>query len=249
MLLELLLVICSGLVFGSFISCASYRLPLEQEIVKKPSYCPKCNVKLGFKDLFPVFSWLFSGGKCRHCKEKISVRYPIIELITAGVFVFLYSRYGLTVQGFILAAMTVMLMIMIVADLEHFIIPDCVHVILLPLAIAYHYVSGTLYPDILWSFGIMTGVALALHYGYSALRGRTMLGFGDVKFFAVVGAWLSIESIPVFLFVSGILGVILGLVWQALGKGKIFPFAPALAVSLFICVTYPEISNIMFFIK
>lgn len=249
MLIELIIVLCAGLVFGSFITCASYRLPLEIDVIQKPSYCPKCQTKLGFWDLFPIFSWLFSSGKCRHCAAKISARYPLIELITGALFVFIYLRYGLTAQGFILAAMTVMLMIMIVADLEHFIIPDCVHVLLLPLAFAYHYINGTFSPDILWGFGLMTGLALLLHYGYSALRGRAMLGFGDVKFFAIVGVWLDLSAIPAFLFISGILGVVLGLVWRAMGRGQVFPFGPALAIALFLCVVYPNITNIMLFIR
>jgi leader peptidase (prepilin peptidase)/N-methyltransferase len=239
LLTELLIVIITGLVFGSFVTCASYRLPLEIDVVRKPSYCPNCNAILKFWDLFPVFSWLFSGGKCRHCSVKISARYPLIELITAAIFFFLYLRYGLTAQGFILAATAVMLMIMIIADLEHFIIPDCVHIVLIPLALAFRFVNESLSPDILWGFGLMTALALLLHYGYSALRGRTMLGFGDVKFFAVAGVWLDLSAIPAFLFISGILGVALGLIWRALGKGQIFPFGPALAISLFICIIFP----------
>ncbi len=248
-MIELLIVFVFGLVFGSFITCASYRLPIDIDVIKKPSYCPSCQAKLGVRDLFPVFSWIFSGGKCRHCTAKISVRYPMIELATGVLFSFLYLRYGLSPQTFILAGMVVMLMIMIVADLEHFIIPDSVHVILLPLALLYHYVQGTLSPEILLGFGVMTALALLLHYGYSYLRGRTMLGFGDVKFFAVAGIWLSFSVIPVFLFLAGALGIVLGLIWRALGKGQVFPFGPALAIALFICIAYPQISNIMSFIK
>lgn len=249
LLIELMIVVCAGLVLGSFVTCASYRLPLEIDVIKKPSHCPECQTKLGFWDLFPVFSWLFSGGKCRHCSAKISARYPLIELATAAIFSFLYMRYGLTPQAFMLALMAVMLLIMIVADLEHFIIPDSVHVILLPLGLLYNYVSGTLSLDILWSFGLMTGLALLLHYGYSYLRGRTMLGFGDVKFFAVVGVWLSLGAIPVFLFIAGVLGVVLGMVWKKIGRGEVFPFGPALAIALFLCMLYPQITNIMFLLK
>lgn len=245
MFFELLIVICAGLVFGSFVTCASYRLPLEIDVIKKPSYCPNCQTKLGFKDLFPVFSWIFSGGKCRHCATKISARYPLIELVTASLFVFLYLHYGITIQSVMLAAAAVMLMVMIVADFEHFIIPDCVHLTLLPLALAYRYIGGTFSADILWGFLLMTGLGLLLHYGYSALRGRSMLGYGDVKFFAIVGVWLDLNTIPAFLLLAGILGVVLGLIWRMLGKGPVFPFGPALATSLFICLTYPKITNLM----
>src|SRR5690349_13929322 len=94
MIFEFLFVLFCGLAFGSFITCASYRLPLDQDIIRKPSYCPKCNTKLGFKDLWPVASWVLSKGKCRYCAAKIHWRYPVIELVTAGVFVLIYLRYG-----------------------------------------------------------------------------------------------------------------------------------------------------------
>src|SRR4051812_8689122 len=97
--MELLFVLFAGLVFGSFVTCASYRLPLEQDIVVKPSYCPHCNARLGFKDLWPVLSWLTNRGKCRHCQVKVSARYPLTELATAALFLLVYAHYGLTGQG------------------------------------------------------------------------------------------------------------------------------------------------------
>jgi prepilin signal peptidase PulO-like enzyme (type II secretory pathway) len=239
---ELLLVVIAGLAFGSFVTCASYRLPLGIDVVRKPSFCPTCATRLSFKDLCPVFSWVFTGGKCRYCAAKISLRYPLIEIVMSLIFILIYALCGLTLPAFILAGMAVCLMIMIVADLEHYIIPDVVHILLLPLAIAYRFAIETFSPDILWGFGLMTGIALLLHYGYSALRGRAMLGFGDVKFFAVVGVWLDISTIPIFLLLAGILGVIFGGIWRLIGKGQVFPFAPALAVSLFICVVFPELN-------
>lgn len=245
MIIEILLILSLGLVFGSFVTCASYRLPLELDVVRKPSYCPACDTKLTFKDLWPVFSWLAARGKCRHCSAKMSIRYPLIELATAGLFLMIYLQYGLSVQTLLLLLAAVALMIMIVADFEHYIIPDCVHVVLLPLALAYRFATDTFSPDILWGFFLMSGLALLLHYGYSALRGRSMLGYGDVKFFAVAGVWLDISAIPVFLFFSGLLGVLLGLVWRALGRGPLFPFGPALAAGLFLCVLYPENTNLL----
>jgi len=243
-MIELFFVIFIGLCFGSFITCASYRLPLEIDVVKKPSYCPSCNTKLAFKDLWPVFSWLASGGKCRHCKTKISARYPIIEIVTAALFVFLYSQYGATLQMALLALFVVGLMIMVVADLEHYIIPDEIHIFLLPLGLVYHFAIGTDPLQMMFGFLIGAGIGLTLHHGYRWLRKKEGLGYGDVKFFAVAGVWLTVLPIVPFLFLSGLLGVIFGLLWRAIGKGALFPFGPALAVALFVCVAIPEISNL-----
>lgn len=240
-MVELLFVLFCGLCFGSFVTCASYRLPLEQDIVKKPSYCPKCQAKLGFKDLWPVFSWLASKGKCRHCHAPISIRYPVIEIITASAFYFIYARYGLTWQGVILALMAVALLTMIVADLDHYIIPDEIHYALLPLGVAWHYVWETPFREALGGLILGAGLGLLLHYGYRYLRKKEGLGFGDVKFFAVAGLWLTLKPFVPFLFLSGILGVVTALIWRALKRGPLFPFGPALAVALFLCVAYPEL--------
>jgi leader peptidase (prepilin peptidase)/N-methyltransferase len=137
----------------------------------------------------------------------------------------------------------VALLVMIVADLEQYIIPDEVHYTLIPLGFAYHYVIGTAWSDVAGGFLIGGGIGLLLHYGYRILRKKDGLGFGDVKFLAVAGLWLGMLPIVPFLFFSGLLGVVFGLAWRALGKGPIFPFGPALAVSLFLCVAFPELPN------
>lgn len=243
-MIELLFILFAGLCFGSFITCASYRLPLDIDVIKKPSFCPSCNAKLTFKDLWPVLSWVTAGGKCRHCKTKVSVRYPLIEIFTAAIFLLIYHQYGWTLQALLLVLLAVALLIMIVADLEHYIIPDQIHVFMLPLGLIYHYVIGTPPKEVTYGFLFGAGLGLALHYGYGALRKKEVLGFGDVKFFAVAGVWLTFMPFIPFLFFSGIFGVCFGLVWRACGKGPVFPFGPALAASLFMCVIFPEISNL-----
>ncbi|NBX02749.1 MAG: prepilin peptidase [Alphaproteobacteria bacterium] len=241
--MEIILVIAIGLVFGSFITCVSYRLPLGLDIVKKPSYCPACDAKLTTLDLFPLFSWLFSRGKCCHCGVKVSARYPMTELATAGTFLLIYSFYGLSAVGIILMVMAVLLLIMIVVDFEHYIIPDSVHLFLLPLGFAFHFARGSDASEVVSGLALGGGIGLALHYGYKWLRKKDGLGFGDVKFLAVAGLWLGLKPIVPFLFFSGVLGVATGLLWRVLKRGNLFPFGPALAVSLFICVAFPELSD------
>ncbi len=240
MTLELLFILFCGLCFGSFVTCASYRLPLNQDVVRQPSYCPKCEAKLGFKDLWPVASWVSSGGKCRHCAAKIHWRYPAIELITAGVFALIYLRYGFTVHTLLLSLFAVALLVMIVADFEHYIIPDEVHWVLVPLGAAYHFAIGTPPEDVVYGLLLGGGLGLSLLYGYRHLRKKEGLGWGDVKFFAVAGLWLGVFAFVPFLFYSGLFGVVTGLVWKKAGRGAIFPFGPSLAMALFVCTAYPE---------
>ena len=82
-----LLIFCIGALFGSFFTLAVYRIPIGQDITHTRSYCPKCNHKLGFWDMIPIFSYVFLGGKCRYCKEKIRPRYLLLEVLSGLVFV------------------------------------------------------------------------------------------------------------------------------------------------------------------
>ena len=75
-----------GTLFGSFFTLATYRIPIKQDITHTHSYCPNCNSKLGFFELIPVLSYIFLGGKCRYCKEKIRIRYLLLEILTGIVF-------------------------------------------------------------------------------------------------------------------------------------------------------------------
>ncbi len=86
-----------GTLFGSFFTLASYRLPRKMDIVKSRSICPNCKHELGFFDLIPILSYTFSGGKCRYCKEKISIRYPLFELFNGIVFVLLYYVFNFSI--------------------------------------------------------------------------------------------------------------------------------------------------------
>lgn len=86
MIIFYMLIFCIGTLFGSFFTLAVYRIPLHQDITHKRSYCPKCNHKLAFLDMIPILSYIFLGGKCRYCKEKIRIRYLFLEVFTGIVF-------------------------------------------------------------------------------------------------------------------------------------------------------------------
>lgn len=94
------IIFCMGTVFGSFLTLATYRIPLDQDITHKRSYCPNCNHRLSFLDMIPLLSYIFLGAKCRYCKKKISPRYFIIELLTGVAFALLAMMLGLDVYNF-----------------------------------------------------------------------------------------------------------------------------------------------------
>lgn len=230
-----------GACFGSFATMASYRLPRDEEIIHTPSHCPHCNHKLGVADLVPIFSWLAARGRCRHCAAAVSARYPLIEAATALTFASLYSAYGLTLTMVLLATLALGLIIIIISDLETGLIPDKVQICLLPLGLLYRYVTDAPWSDTFIGLGLGLSLGLLLHHGYRWLRKRDGLGLGDVKFFAVAGAWLGLTNLVPFLFFSGLLGILTAMIWRALNRGTIFPFGPALAVSLFFSATMPQL--------
>ncbi|MFN7038153.1 MAG: prepilin peptidase [Alphaproteobacteria bacterium] len=234
-----------GLMLGSFVSLASYRFPLGEEIIIKSSHCPKCNNRLGIKDLFPVFSWLFSKGKCRYCNYSVSFRYPLIEMITAIITLLIHNQYGFTYIGLIYLLIAICLVILIITDFEHYIIPDQIQLALLVISIFYNaYINNISFDPIVSSL-IATATGIALRKVIFIWKKQDPLGIGDIKFLAVSGLYLKPEILPVYLFLSGTIGILTAIFWQIIGKGKIFPFGPALAISMFICLMHPQINNIL----
>ena len=236
-----LLVFLTGLCFGSFATMASHRLPRDEEIVTTPSHCPRCDHRLGWRDLFPVFSWLASAGKCRYCAAEVSFRYPAIELLCGLLWLGLFLQHGPSLVFLTLALFATALLILLVADLETGLIPDQLHFVLFPLGLLYHWLLGGDWTDVLAATLTAGFIGLALHYGYFWLRGRHGLGFGDVKFLPSAGLWLgSLNLLVVYLFYAGLLGVVFGLFWRVVIKEERFPFGPALVVALFALVAAPQ---------
>ncbi len=101
-----------GTLFGSFFTLATYRIPRKQDIVFKRSYCPNCEHELGFFDLIPVLSYIFLGGKCKYCKQKISIRYPLFELSNGAIFLFIYMIFGFNIYFIISCALYIYLFLL-----------------------------------------------------------------------------------------------------------------------------------------
>jgi prepilin signal peptidase PulO-like enzyme (type II secretory pathway) len=232
-----------GLCFGSFISMASYRFAYENITIKdfilKNSFCPSCNNKLRARHLFPLFSWLLYRGKCGFCRQKISVRYPLIEIATALIFMAIFVALGATVDAKLILTllMAVTLIIMVVVDLENYFIPDFTQIFLAILALTYHI----LVPDdkglvhyLLSAIGFFS-FGLAVHFGFLFLTKKQGIGEDDLKFFAIAGLLLGIDQLLIFMILNGLLGGIFGILWMKLKNDDTFPFAPSICSSLLVC--------------
>ena len=238
----LLLIIPLGLCLGSFATAMIARIPegrswIASRAKAERSACPHCGHQLSALDLVPLLSWLFLRGRCRYCRKAIGGRYPATECLALLMCVAVYGAWGWTAPGIVLLIAVPFLVSMLVIDLDHMILPDQLQVILFLLGLVFVFFSGpasAVYGPALLGAVVYFAVAYALAKGGAVVFKREALGMGDVKFFAVAGLWLGGWSLPAFMMLSGICGVLLGLGWKFVVKTPRFPFGPALIFALFV---------------
>ena len=242
--LVLALIAFFGACIGSFLTLVTYRLPLDIPIGMTRSRCPSCKTDLKPLDLVPVFSWIFNKGRCRHCKTKVSFRYPLTEIACAAGGLFAFYHFGFSWQAVGLAGLWWCIVAIIITDLEHTIILDEVQIATALFGVLFGAAGGVDYWDMLQGAAWGAGIGLTLKYGFIYLRNKDGLGMGDVKFLAAAGVWLaSGPNFVPFLFISGIFGIISGVSWRLAGLDERFPFGPALALALFLGVVWPQSMN------
>ena len=224
-----------GLFIGSFLNVLIYRIPRGESVVWPGSHCAQCGHPLKPLDLIPVLSYLFLRGKCRYCGVHISLRYPLVELLTALSFLLVYLQYEYTVMtaaGCILAAM---LIVVTFTDIDEGIIPDVITYpgMLIGLGFAF------------FTIGIKSALIGMLGFGLIffliAILSRGGMGGGDVKLVAVFGAFLGpLHSVLVFILSSlaGGLWAIGLLLFKGAGRKTEVRFGPFLALSAFIVFLY-----------
>ena len=115
-----------GTILGSFYNVVGYRIPKKESIIYPPSHCPKCNHKLKFYELIPIISYIIQKGKCKNCKEKIGLFYPIFELITGLLFAISLKIFGLTPNLLLILTFISTLIIITISDIKYMIIPDSI---------------------------------------------------------------------------------------------------------------------------
>ncbi|MBX4205131.1 MAG: prepilin peptidase [Candidatus Doudnabacteria bacterium] len=229
----------SGLIIGSFLNAAIYRLWTGQGIVYERSICPHCKHVLSAWDLVPVFSYLFLGGRCRYCRKRISWQYPLIELVTATCFVLLAQNFQFSIsniQFWFQLVFICFFIVIAVFDLKHYLILDK---ILLPgsvLALIYAIYTHHL-PQGLVGILIISGF-FALQYFIS--KGR-WIGFGDVKLGIFLGLIFGIGQGIILLFLSYLVGALVGVALIAADQkemGSKLPFGTFLTFCGIIMLLY-----------
>lgn len=240
--IEIGIVVFIGLVLGSFSTALIYRVPQKIPWGAERSSCPKCKANLGVLDLIPVLSWCLSAGKCRHCSEKISVRYPLTELVSGALCMLVYLVYGFNIAALFLMASVPFLVALCVIDLKHMILPNQLVFILMGIGgvrLLYLFSLDSSIQDMellnVYIIGAFSYAFLSWFLGFvlTKILKRNSLGFGDVKFFMVAGLWLGLYALPYFMILSGTLAIAFALAWRVVFKQDVFPFGPALIVSFY----------------
>lgn len=181
-----------GLLIGSFLNVCIYRLPLEQSIAFPPSHCMSCGHKLGILDLFPLFSYIFLGGKCRYCKAKISIQYPIVEFLNSAMYLLGFYKFGLSLQFVFFALLCSLLIILTFTDLRHMTMPTVILAIVFVLGVLYMLLVKKQYLDSL--FGALAGGGFFLLLN---LVTKGNMGEGDIILIAALGLWLGLKGIVI----------------------------------------------------
>ncbi len=233
-----------GAIIGSFLNVCIYRIPREESIALPSSHCPNCGTSLKWHDLVPVFSFIVQKGKCRYCGEKISLQYPIVELLNACIYLFTYIKFGFSLEFFFYAIVFSILIVIAFIDLEHMIIPDVLIILILGFSMIYKLLLYILYsksPDLLNSMGglILSGLLFVL----IILVSRGGMGGGDVTLIGSFGFILGIKNIFLTTFLSFILGAIISvflLITKIKGKKDPIPFGPFIILGFFITVFWGE---------
>lgn len=224
-----------GTVLGSFYNVVGYRLPKEESLIKPSSHCPNCNHKLGALELIPVLSYIFLGGKCKNCKNKISPFYPIFELITGILFMLSYLVFGNSIDFWIAIIFVSVLDIVIISDYQTMIIPDSVLVVggvLLLICLIFKnglnvYINIT---DALISFVIMFLLKKTGDFMFK----KESMGGGDIKLMALIGLVIGYKMSVVTIFIAAFIAIIPSIYVLYKDKSNIIPFGPFLSIGAII---------------
>ncbi|MDP3010547.1 MAG: A24 family peptidase [Methylococcales bacterium] len=254
-----------GLLVGSFLNVVIYRLPvmlqrgwrkecieylqMEAEPEGEPfnlslplSRCPKCQSPIKPYQNIPVISYVFLKGQCAHCKNPISIRYPLIEAFTATLSVLVAWHFGYTLQAGFALLLTWCLVALSFIDIDHQLLPDNITLPMLWLGLLLSLFG--LYTDVNASvIGAIAGymVLWLVYQAFKLATGKEGMGYGDFKLLALFGAWLGWQTLPMIILLSSLVGAVIGITMIIFAKqdhNKPIPFGPYLAAAGWIALLW-----------
>ncbi|HAJ57712.1 MAG TPA: prepilin peptidase [Candidatus Omnitrophica bacterium] len=238
-----------GICIGSFLNVCIYRMGREESVVRPGSHCPNCKKPIRPKDNIPLLSYILLRGRCRDCGQRISARYFFVELITGLLFLALYYRFGLSIQGLAYCLLVSGLIIATFVDFDFRIIPDEVSVggIITGLVISFILPSLHNAPTHLLGLfksflGVLVGGGILWLLGCLGdfIFKKESMGGGDVKLLAMIGAFLGWQIALLSLPVASLVGAVVGVIIKLKTKESVIAFGPYLALGAVICIFWSE---------
>lgn len=236
-----------GILIGSFLNVCIYRIPEEMSVVTERSHCMSCNSKLKWYDLVPVFSYIFLLGRCRKCKSKISIQYPIIEALNGIMYVFVFYINGwdsiYTLLLSVVYCLTISALIVLsIIDFRTNIIPPGINIFLMVMGLAtvvIKYFQSGRGTDVVLDHTIgFFAISLFLLLIFYATKGRA-IGGGDIKLMAATGLLLGWELVVLAFFIGCFLASIIHPIRMRISNiGRVLAFGPYLAIGLVLALFF-----------
>ncbi len=235
LLLLYIIIFSYGIVIGSFLNVCIYRIPIQENIAKVRSHCMQCGHKLKWYELIPLFSYLLQGGKCRACKSKISVQYPLIEGVNGILYVFIFMINGINVDSLLYCLLTSALLVLSVIDFRTYEIPIGINYFILVLGVirtAVHYTD--------WKNHVIGffAVSVVLYLIILVTKGRG-IGGGDMKMMAVCGLFLGWKEIILAFLLGCIIGSVVHIIRMRVSKcDHVLALGPYLSIGVFLSMLW-----------
>lgn len=233
-----------GLFIGSFLNVCIYRIPKGESVVWPPSHCPECGEKIKPYDNIPIISYLILKGRCRSCGERISIQYPIVELLTGLLTAAAVCRFGLTFSTLYYLILTYYLIVVSFVDLKTMEVPVRLSygALLLGLLLSF-FVSNHSFKEAVFGASFGAGIILFIIETYYVFTGKEGMGYGDANIMAVVGAFLGWEKVLLTLFLSSLIGALVGITLLLIKRGgreKAVPFGPFLSIGALLSLYFGD---------
>jgi leader peptidase (prepilin peptidase)/N-methyltransferase len=245
-----------GLMVGSFLNVVIHRLPkmMEREwhanclelqgkevpeqakytIVTPRSACPRCGHEISALENIPIVSWLMLGGKCKGCKAKISMRYPLVEALTGALIGAVAYKYGYTYSALFAFVFVFALIALTFIDFDTQLLPDDITLPLLWIGLLFNLNGG--FTDLKSAvLGAIFGYLIlwSVYWLFKLVTGKEGMGFGDFKLLAAIGAWFGWQLLPAVILLSSVVGAVIGIgmiMFKGKTGGTAIPFGPFLAL-------------------
>ncbi len=245
--MSILIIFVFGLLIGSFLNVCIYRMPKNESIIFPASHCPSCNKNIFWYDNIPVISYLALAGKCRFCKAKIRLRYPLVEILTAALLSALFLRFSITPKFFVYSIMTCGLIAATFVDFEITEIPDEISLGGLALGILMALVFPLVMGEATRLGAILASIAGAIVGGGSiyilgvlgkiAFKKEAM-GGGDVKLMAMIGSIIGWKLVIMTFFIAPFFGAVPGIILKIKNGSETIPYGPFLSTAALVSVFF-----------